>query len=53
LIKERVCKECKATIIKSDGKINLITNFGSPLCTTCQKILLGDDKPEYWTKVVE
>jgi endogenous inhibitor of DNA gyrase (YacG/DUF329 family) len=53
LIKERNCSVCGTVIIKEDGNIKVITNFAKPVCPTCQKILLGDDKPEYWTKVVE
>jgi len=53
LIKERNCRVCGTVIIKEDGNMKVITNFAKPVCPTCQKILLGDDKPEYWTRVVE
>jgi len=52
-MKERICESCGTTILKKDGETRVITKMATPFCTTCQKILLGEDRPEYWTRVVD
>jgi endogenous inhibitor of DNA gyrase (YacG/DUF329 family) len=54
VIKTRKCDTCGATIVKTDTReVRLSTTIGSSLCPTCTKIMLGEDKPEYWTEVAE
>jgi len=52
-VKVRSCSICNATIIKSEAEVKLYAEIGSPLCPTCTKVMLGEDKPEYWTEVRE
>jgi ribosomal protein S27E len=49
-MKIRRCPNCGAVIIKDSSGVRLQASFQS-LCKICTKVMLGEDKPEYWTEV--
>ena len=48
-MKVRECPECGTRIEKDTSSMSVRAVLGSPTCPTCTKILLGEDRPEYWT----
>ncbi|MEM2593209.1 MAG: hypothetical protein QXI60_11540 [Thermofilaceae archaeon] len=52
-MKIRVCKSDGYIIIKDDATntLNIRCSIESVQCEICRAIMLGEDKPEYWTEV--
>jgi len=49
--KIRSCRECGATIIKTETETRLYAEMGRKLCGTCANIMLGSEPEGCWTEV--